>query len=78
YILHMQNDCNLVLYYRKIVVWNTKTDKKGVGCFLKILKNGSLVIYDKNINVIWSNMYWKNDGVVFSLCVENTGHVVVY
>ncbi|EFJ21269.1 hypothetical protein SELMODRAFT_19242, partial [Selaginella moellendorffii] len=54
YILYMQFDCNLVLYYGKLVIWNTKTNRKGVGCFFQIRKDGNLAVYDKYLNVIWS------------------------
>ncbi|EFJ18466.1 hypothetical protein SELMODRAFT_19085, partial [Selaginella moellendorffii] len=79
YNLYMQLDCNLVLYYKKIVIWDTKTNNKGERCFLRLQKDGNLVIYDMNDSIIWSyNIYHKNVWVSYALCVENTGYAVVY
>ncbi|EFJ21833.1 hypothetical protein SELMODRAFT_19277, partial [Selaginella moellendorffii] len=50
----MKFDCNLVLYYGKISIWDTETSGKGIGCFLHFQKDGNLVIYDQYHNVIWS------------------------
>ncbi|EFJ21791.1 hypothetical protein SELMODRAFT_19274, partial [Selaginella moellendorffii] len=57
----MQLDCNLILYKGKITVWTTNTSYRGEKCFLRMQRDGNLVIYDKLFNVIWSyNIYWKN------------------
>ncbi|EFJ08004.1 hypothetical protein SELMODRAFT_19115, partial [Selaginella moellendorffii] len=61
YSLHMQLDCNLVLYSGKTVVWTTNTDNLEDMCFLRIQNDENLVMYDKHFNVIWSyNIYWIN------------------
>ncbi|EFJ36209.1 hypothetical protein SELMODRAFT_29062, partial [Selaginella moellendorffii] len=52
YILFMQIDCNLVLYKGLSIIWETKTNNVGEGCFLRLQKNGNLVIYDKNYREI--------------------------
>ncbi|EFJ28244.1 hypothetical protein SELMODRAFT_94145 [Selaginella moellendorffii] len=79
YILIMQFYCNLVLYYTESKIWDTKTIGKGLNCFLHLQKDGNLVIYDKNYDVVWSyNLYWKNIWVTFSLCVDNKGFATVY
>ncbi|EFJ13669.1 hypothetical protein SELMODRAFT_121889 [Selaginella moellendorffii] len=79
YSLIMQLDCNLVLYFKKNKIWDTKTNGKGINCFLRMQKDGNLVLYDKNYMVIWSyNLYWKNIWVTFSLCVVNEGYIIVY
>ncbi|EFJ13798.1 hypothetical protein SELMODRAFT_19275, partial [Selaginella moellendorffii] len=57
----MQSDCNLVLYFKNINIWDTKTNGKGIKCFLHLQKDGNLVIYDKYFKLVWSyNLYWKN------------------
>ncbi|EFJ33847.1 hypothetical protein SELMODRAFT_29243, partial [Selaginella moellendorffii] len=54
FILYMRFDCNLVLYYGKISIWDTETSGKGIGCFLRFQKDGNLVIYNQYHNVVWS------------------------
>ncbi|EFJ12443.1 hypothetical protein SELMODRAFT_19271, partial [Selaginella moellendorffii] len=54
YSLYMQLNCVLLLFKGKTIIWKTKTDNKGKGCFLRLQTDGNLVIYDNKNIVIWS------------------------
>ncbi|EFJ16095.1 hypothetical protein SELMODRAFT_19257, partial [Selaginella moellendorffii] len=54
-ILILESNCNLVLYSRSKMIWETKTGKNYLQiCMLKLQNDGNLVLYSSLNSVEWS------------------------
>ncbi|EFJ10009.1 hypothetical protein SELMODRAFT_19270, partial [Selaginella moellendorffii] len=54
HILYLHYNCNMVLYSGPNKIWETLTFKIDGFCRLILQKDGNLVIYSKQLDVIWS------------------------
>ena len=71
----LQSDSNLVVYYKTIAVWASKTVGKG-GIKLVMQSDGNLVLYTaKNVAVWASNTAGKGTSY---LAMQNDGNLVIY
>ncbi|KAH0462538.1 hypothetical protein IEQ34_010113 [Dendrobium chrysotoxum] len=77
YSFIMQNDCNLVLYDNQTAIWSSRTDNKGVKCFLVLQINGELVIISNYRNTVWRSETGGQTGK-YALVLQPNGDVVVY
>jgi hypothetical protein len=75
FVLAMQGDGNLVLYFNNRALWASNTAGRpavGVGMGIK----GDLVIYGDRGTFIWDTGTFDNPGAALSL--QNDGNVVIY
>ena len=89
YVLNMQRDGNLVVYYKKATsgwgpLWSSKTAGKGSSPYkLRLQSDNHLVIYDNSPAAIWSTsvfigkdgQQWEKAGFAV---MQNDGNFVVY
>ncbi|KAK8925799.1 Mannose-specific lectin 1 [Platanthera zijinensis] len=77
--LVMQPDCNLVLYQLnpKKPIWYTQTNGKGTNCVAKLETDGSLVVRDQRLNIVWTSGTGKRIGN-YVLLLQWDGNMVIY
>ncbi|KAF6153306.1 hypothetical protein GIB67_003496 [Kingdonia uniflora] len=72
----IQGDCNLVLYNKGKVLWNSKTQGHGDSCNLVLQNNGNLVVFSGS-EVVWSSSSTKGPNS-YRLVIQSDGNLVIY
>lgn len=84
--LLMQSDCNLVLYHRNygrnaghVVVWESGTNTGDNNCYLKIQRDGNMIIFSGSHAVVWETGTATNDDASGSnLVLQSDRNLVLY
>nr|AUX13430.1 mannose binding lectin [Microsorum sp. SU-2018] len=79
YSLHMQTDCNLVLYKNgNQPLWASNTFQRGTGCYLIMQTDGNAVVYTSASQAVWATgTNGRNDGAHY-LILQTDGNLVMY
>jgi hypothetical protein len=76
--LALHDDGNLVLKDKGNPIWDSETASNYDVLYLQMQEDGNLVIYAKNLRVIWSSeTLVKNPASEYILLVQNDGNVVI-
>ncbi|EFJ07129.1 hypothetical protein SELMODRAFT_6359, partial [Selaginella moellendorffii] len=73
--------CNLILYYKNLILWSTKTANRGTNCKLRLQEDGNLVLYEENEQSLWAsntNCKTKNCFVNSYLILQDDCRLVLY
>ncbi|HXH75305.1 MAG TPA: hypothetical protein VNJ08_10090 [Bacteriovoracaceae bacterium] len=78
--LHMQDDCNLVVYrgrpHVRNAVWSSNTHNKGYGCYAEMQVDGNLVVYNQNHKALFATGTHRYPRAV--LVMQEDGNLVIY
>ncbi|MQL95507.1 hypothetical protein Taro_028186 [Colocasia esculenta] len=77
FVLTMQGDCNLVLYYGRRPVWASQTYGWGPGCRATMQRDGNFVVYTATGRLLWASGTQRGLGN-YVLVLKPDGNVVIY